>query len=226
MRKRRIKFALELKDGEEARSMEELRAYFDIEKIIGYYQDGRLLAWLEDRFCNTEAEEIRKLTGNEANLGEQLCRIFHVEHTTNLKEYTDVDVISRRKERLDSLKQYTDNPTILEDVDLIARNQKELEELLQSGQLTDRIYLCDNIFRFSLDMLNRKNIHYVGIGKNVVVSIASLEPVFFESLGISFDNIRFDESYEKLQEKLQSKMPEKWFKHAQYLDYNGEKKKP
>ena len=223
MKKRKIKFALELKDGEEARSMEELRAYFDLEKIIGYYQDGRLHAWLEDRFCNAELEEIRKLTGSEVNLGEQLCRIFHVEQTTNLKEYTDVDDIVRRKERLDFLKQYTDDPAILEHADFIARNQKELEELLQSGQPTDRIYLCNNIFRFSLDMLNRKNIHYVGIGKNVVISIASLEPVFFESLGISFDNIHFDESYEKLKEKLQSKMPEKWFKYAQYLEYNEEK---
>lgn len=218
MRKRRIKFALELKDGEEVRSMDELRAYFDLEKIIGYYQDGRLYAWLEDRFCNTEAEEIRKLTGSEANLGEQLCRIFHVEQTTNIKEYTDVDDIARRKARLDSLKQYTDDPAILEHVDWTARNQEDLEKLLKSNHLPDTIYLCGNTFRFSLDMLERRNIHYVGMGKNVVISIESQEPIIFEALGISFDNIRFDEAYEKLQEKL----PAKWFKHAQEMECNGE----
>ena len=57
MRKRKIKFALELKDGEEARSMEELRAHFDLEKIIGYFQDGKLVEWLDDRFYTDEADE-------------------------------------------------------------------------------------------------------------------------------------------------------------------------
>ena len=55
MRKRKIKFALELKDGQEARSMEELREYFDLRKIIGYLHDGRLVEWLEDRFYQDEA---------------------------------------------------------------------------------------------------------------------------------------------------------------------------
>ena len=50
MRRRKIKFALELRDGEQARSMEELREHFDMEKIIGYFQDGKLVEWLDDRF--------------------------------------------------------------------------------------------------------------------------------------------------------------------------------
>ena len=37
MRKRHIKFALELRDGEQARTMEDLQKYFDVNKIIGYY---------------------------------------------------------------------------------------------------------------------------------------------------------------------------------------------
>ncbi len=50
MRKRRIKFALNLKDGEQVRSLEELQEHFDLEKIIGYYQDGKLLTWLAENF--------------------------------------------------------------------------------------------------------------------------------------------------------------------------------
>ena len=43
MRKRKIKFALELKNGEQAYSIEDLREHFDLEKVIGYYHDNKLI---------------------------------------------------------------------------------------------------------------------------------------------------------------------------------------
>ena len=40
---KRIKFALEMKDGIQVRSLEDLRKYFDLDKTIGYFVDGKLL---------------------------------------------------------------------------------------------------------------------------------------------------------------------------------------
>ena len=129
MRKRRIKFALNLKDGEQVRSLEELQEHFDLEKIIGYYQDGKLLTWLEDRFYDDEADEIKKLSGDESDLGEQLCRIFHVEHLSG-QNMDEPETIAWRKERLEKLKQFTADSSILQHVDWVAFDQDDLEEIL------------------------------------------------------------------------------------------------
>ena len=47
---KKIKFALEMKDGVKVRTIEDLRDSFDIEKAISYFLDGKLLEWLQDRY--------------------------------------------------------------------------------------------------------------------------------------------------------------------------------
>lgn len=46
---KKIKFALTMKDGTKVRTLNELREHFDLERVIGYFLDGRLQKWLEDR---------------------------------------------------------------------------------------------------------------------------------------------------------------------------------
>ena len=58
-----IKFALELKNGEQARTMEDLRAHFDIEKIVAYFLNGRLVTWLRHRHLDAEADAVVKMMG-------------------------------------------------------------------------------------------------------------------------------------------------------------------
>ena len=48
MKSKKIKFTLELLDGEKVHDLEEMRKHFDQKKIMGYYMDGRLLEWLND----------------------------------------------------------------------------------------------------------------------------------------------------------------------------------
>lgn len=196
MRKRRIKFALELKDDEQVRSLEELQEHFDLEKIIGYYQDGKLLTWLEDRFYDDEADEIKKLSGDESDLGEQLCRIFNIEHS-DVQDADDPETIAWRKERLERLKQFTDDSSILQHVDWVAFDQDDLEEILHEENC-DTVYLCHSKFVFPSGILRKKNMRYIGIGKNVEAVIKSNEPVDFDGLGIVFENVIFDEKYEKI----------------------------
>lgn len=52
---RRIRFSLEMADGEKVSNLAEFKKHFDAEKAIGYFKDGRLLKWLRDRSYSEEA---------------------------------------------------------------------------------------------------------------------------------------------------------------------------
>ena len=219
MRKRKRKFALELKNGEMVRSIEELREHFDLEKVIGYYKDGRLCEWLEGWFYENEAEAIQKLSDQDENLAEQLCLILGVDSTEQELSSINVEDVARNSDRLNRLRQYTDDPAILRHAPWTAFSQNDLEELLHAEQLPDTICLCPNTYQFSLEMLNKKNIRYIGVGKKVEAVILSEYPIVFESLGISFDNIRLDEAYEMLQES----MADEWAEYGDFFYHKGKK---
>ncbi len=77
-----IRFPLIVADGYPARSLEELREHFSLEKVLEYYyKDQRLLTWLEHRGLEDEAEEIRALNENAADFQLRLCEIFQVKYT-------------------------------------------------------------------------------------------------------------------------------------------------
>ena len=61
MQKRNLKFALLLRDGRPVRSLEELKAHYDIEKIISYYENGQLERWLEQNNYMDQLEDVREL---------------------------------------------------------------------------------------------------------------------------------------------------------------------
>ena len=71
---RKIKFALEMKDGAKVRSnLEELRENFDLEKAVGYFLSGKLAEWLEDRYYEEEAEALDAIDKDAPDLREKLC---------------------------------------------------------------------------------------------------------------------------------------------------------
>lgn len=192
MRKRRIKFALELKNGEQVRCLEELQEHFDLEKIIGYYQDGKLLTWLEDRSYYDEADEIKKLSGDESDLGRKLCRIFQIEQSAIQDECVDPETIAWRNDRLERLKQFTADNAILQCVDLVAFDQDDLEGIIHKED-TNTVYLCQNTFIFPLGILRKKNMKYIGIGKNVEVTVKHNGDISLPEQNISFDNVTVNE---------------------------------
>ena len=63
-----INFPLILKNNVKVRSIEELRENFDIEKIMEYYCNGKLLQWLERRYYDEIAEKIKALSQNNEKL--------------------------------------------------------------------------------------------------------------------------------------------------------------
>ena len=180
-----VKFPLIMK-GVEVRTLDELKNNFDVESVVGYFNDGRLIIWLRTRHFDDEADKVAKLKKNDPSLHKKLCEIFGVESEV---EDLDIGEIARRTERLNKLKQYTYDKEILKRVDLVAFNQDDLDSLIKKGE--SLIYLCNNEFDIPLAYKNKT---YVGIGKAIAV-IHSSVAVNFERLNIKFKNITFDDNY-------------------------------
>lgn len=192
---KRIKFALEMKNGMQVRSLEDLRKHFDLDKTIGYFVDGKLLKWLEDRYYDEEAEAISALSKDDSNFNSKICKILGVEYEDEDLPEIDPEEIERRNERIAKLKQYTADTKILDKVDLVAFDQEELADLLDEEEPV--IYLCQNKFTIPLREKNKK---YIGVGK-VEVVIRSKTKVNFDELNIQFENVQFSAEYEKLTKK-------------------------
>ena len=186
---KKIKFPLQMKNDAQVRDLDELREHFDLDKVIGYFLDGKLLSWCEARYYEAEANAIRALDKDDADVHRRLCEIFGVEYHAEEAPKIDVEAVEERNRRLGELKQYTSDPAILEKVDQVAFNQEELADLIDEGY--SDIYLCNNSFVIPLRVRNKR---YIGIGKAEAV-IRSQEHVDFDELGIKFENIGFNEAY-------------------------------
>lgn len=62
---RKIKFPLEMDNGIEVRSMEELRDNFSIVHVLIYLKNGKLVTWLRDRHQNDIADLLQELDVEE-----------------------------------------------------------------------------------------------------------------------------------------------------------------
>lgn len=61
MNRRNLKFALLLEDGKPVRSIDELRMYYDIDKVLAYFNNGQLERWLEQNEYEEQFKMIKKL---------------------------------------------------------------------------------------------------------------------------------------------------------------------
>ena len=186
---RKIKFALKMADGAEVRTIDDLKEHFDVETVVGYFNDGRLLNWLKSRYYDNEADKVEQLKPNDPQLHKKLCAIFGVKSEV---EELDLEEISRRHERLNKLKQYTDDEKILAHVDQVAFDQEDLGDLLDEDATL--IYLCNNRFTIPLRVTDKT---YIGVGKAIAV-IRSNKLVDFDALNIKFKGVRFDDNYDAL----------------------------
>ena len=198
-----IKFALELKNGESARTIEDLRQYFDLEKVIAYFMNGRLLTWLRHRHLDEEAAALEKLSADDAGFTKKLCDILGVAYDEYQKTADTIDTtaLMADHERLNRLRQVTTDPEILAKIDRVAFDEKDLRRLAFDD--TPEVYLCNGRFVVPLNVQNK---HYIGLGKAEAV-IVSDELVDFKEKGIRFTNVSFDEEYQKITDE---ETPEKW----------------
>jgi hypothetical protein len=76
---KKIKFPLVLRNGQRVYTMEELREYFHLEKIYEYFCNGKLTEWLENRYYEEEAKQIRELDPQKEGAMKKLCGILAAE---------------------------------------------------------------------------------------------------------------------------------------------------
>ncbi len=193
---KKIRFPLEMGNGVEVRSLEELRENFRIDKVLEYIRNGKLITWLRDRYESSLAEEISKLDPDDVELAKKVSAIFDVELDDEMQKSLEMD--SGRALKLEKLKKYTDSEKYIDVIDQIAFNQDELYDMLDED--VDKIYLCGD--RFSIP-LSKQDISYTGINNPVVV-ISSKEPVDWERNRIQITGVVFDEKYQAVIEKEKS----------------------
>lgn len=184
---KKIRFPLEMDNGAEARTLDELRGHFSMEKVVLYYSDGKLLKWLRNNYLDEEAEAISELDPKDPELNRKLCGIFDVEYNESAK--VDIEKLTANKQRLSRLKEYTADEKFADVIDRVAFDQNELEELLNNG--AGEVYLCGSWFRIPLD---RENVCYIGINQPIA-EINSAEMVDFKAKNISFENLKFNREY-------------------------------
>ena len=193
---KKIKFPLKLKNDFPVRTLEELKEHFDLEKMVGYFLDGKLLRWLQARYYENEADSVKKLSKDDTDLNKNLCDIFGVEYQS--KNSTDIDSIEKFNKRLTLLRQYTSDTEILGKVTQIAFTQKEFDVLLDED--IHNIYLCNNSFSIPLSI---KDKHCIGIG-NVEIIVRSDKYINFEDKNVVFDNVHFDSEYEAIRSRSEN----------------------
>ena len=79
---KKFRFPLEMENGVEVRSIEELKENFSLAKILIYLSNGKLLTWLRDRYIDDIANEVEKLDCSDPNLAKKISDIFNVAQTT------------------------------------------------------------------------------------------------------------------------------------------------
>lgn len=184
---KRLRFHLEMEDGVEARTIDELREHFSMERVLLYYSDGRLLKWLRNNYLDEEAEAISELDPNDTELNRKICEILDVGYDKATK--VSIEEVTGNKQRFAKLKDYTSDKRFYDVIDRIAFDQSELEKLLDKG--TKEIYLCGDRFNIPLD---KDGISYIGVNETTAV-IDSEKSVDFKAKGICFQNVKFDEKY-------------------------------
>lgn len=181
---KKVRFSLEMDNGVEVRSLEELINNFSISKVLGYLSDGRLVTWLKDRYEDDLAMAIENIDINSDDLVREICEIFGVSYDENAKE---------RERKLELLRNYPESMEYAQRIDCIAFDQDDIYDLLDNE--VEEIYLCGN--RFSIPV-SKPNTKYIGIIEGVVVVIPSKKIIDFDARSIEFVNCRFDEEYGQL----------------------------
>lgn len=184
---KKIRFTLEMKDGVKVGTLEELQNNFDMECIVGYFLDGKLVKWLESRYFEELAEKVGALDKDAPDFHRQLCEILGVAYEGTDDEI-DVDALERLNEKRAKLQQLTDDEKILSHAGQVAFSQEELAELIDEDEA--KIYLCGEKFTIPVKVENRT---YIGIIGKPEISIAAETKEELAEKNIVLENVLLPE---------------------------------
>ena len=203
MAKKKIRFTLEMKDGVQARILEDVQKHFSLEKVLVYIEDGRMDTWLRERYQNNIADGIAALDKADSDYNKKLYALFGVDYDE--AEVEEMAKAAERGEKLKKLREYTDEQNYLDNADYVAFEQDDLYDLLDEGATT--IYLCGKRFEIPLE---KSGISYIGVNKPTVV-INSKSVVDWKSKDISLDSVKYNEKYQAvIDAEAQRKKPMTW----------------
>lgn len=197
---KKIRFSLEMEQGVEVRTLEELRNNFSLGRVLFYLSNGKLVTWLRDRYEDEIADKITELDSEDSILAEKICEILGVEY--NEEVIANLEKTEERNKKLSILKEYTEEQQFLDVVDQVAFTQDDIYDLLDEGETT--IYLCGE--KFSVP-LSKKGMTYIGVNQPIVV-IDSKKIIDWDEKDIHFVEVKFDEAYQKIVEDIKRKEEE------------------
>ena len=204
---KKIRFSLEMEQGIEVRSIEELRDNFSLARVLGYVSNGKMIIWLRDRYEDDIANAIEQLNLEDKELPKKISEIFDVPYDEDAA--IDLEKAEERNRKLSILKEYTAEQKYFDVVDKVAFNQDDIYDLLDEGE--EVIYLCGE--KFSIP-LSKKNMIYYGVNNPIVV-VDSKKEVDWEEVKITLTGVKYDEKYQavvdsakKTKEKLYQKAVE------------------
>ena len=186
---KKMRFALQMKDGIEVKTLSELQEHFDMDRVMEYYSNGKLETWLDDRYYEETADQIRELNLQDPELSRKLCEIFHVKYVPDALTPEEMEV---RNQRIELLREITDDDEILAKVDHVAFSQEELADLLDAGM--DPIYLCGKEFQIPL---SKRDKTYIGIESKLSFTEERLAQ--YRACNIQFVNLVDDTETDKIE---------------------------
>ena len=95
---KKIRFPLEMENGIEVRSMEELRNNFALGRVLEYVQNEKLVIWLRDRYENNIADAIAELDKMDPELPRKVSEIFDIPYDEKAED--DLKQAAERAERI------------------------------------------------------------------------------------------------------------------------------
>ena len=99
-----VRFPLEMDDGAEVRSMEELREHFSLARVLIHIKSGKLSKWLRARYEDEIADQIDSLDPDDQELAKKVSGIFGVPYDEKAEE--ELEEAVERVARLEKLKQF------------------------------------------------------------------------------------------------------------------------
>lgn len=140
---KKIKFPLEMAQGKLVRELEGFRTYFDLERAVAYFCNGKLQKWLENTYNDDILMELETLTGQEEDFVKRFTDILGVDHTG--EETADVHAIIKNAVLKERLKRFYTEKEAEGLVDITAETQEDLERLVKEGN--KQIYLLSGTFQ-------------------------------------------------------------------------------
>ena len=187
---KKIRFPLEMAEGKMVKELDELHEYFDLEKALEYFQNGKLQKWLENTYNDDILKEVEKLTGEEENFIERFTEALGVEYQEILIDVKEILEKAHLKEKLKCL---FPEEKVEEIVDLSADSQEMLEKLIGEGR--KKIYLVEGTYRI---LENAQGIAFVGVGESKVEIEEKDERKFLEQRLQFIDLFPADEESRKM----------------------------